>query len=438
MLFHTVPGYTPAFQQENLATYHGARDAFFSEDTAANQQPVTGQIETWRKTCQDAFNQALVALTQHATSNKLPGYQSLCPQLQREKIETLEGYQAARNSFRGCDNTDFEKKLLALYQAHDANLSLLRTHEDKLYANQQLTALLDEADKPEQPENQIQYIWNTLVAWFTTCYYRTTLEDHDTTREAMTTLKTVSQNITSALQPRHNDFHQKLNPEKPYEFTDVKIKALGEGSLGRTLQTFIDNGSADILANTRVHTVPELIEALEANHPSPEQTEQQKAKQRLSHLFTKYFNKRIGSGPKQTSPQYYWGGLFSRSLNSKSLDEKIFVIRKLCSKIDKLGIESTESLSGQFTRGFNSNPSRTNYFNFHSQPTELFKYNNYIPSFTPEEVETLNNGNLGKALRAFINDKHASALLGQEINSLADFLTAVDVASAPKQGQYTY
>jgi hypothetical protein len=315
---------------------------------------------------------------------------------------------------------------------------LLTTHEDKLYASQQLTALLDEADKPQQPENQIQYIWNTLVAWFSACYYGTTPEDYDTTCEAITTLKTVSQNITSALQPGFNTFNQRLNPEQPYAFTDTKIKALGEGSLGRNLQIFINNGSADILANTRVETIPELIQALQANHPSPGQTEHQKAKHALSHLFTQYFKERIGSGPKQKPSQYYWGGLFKCLSNAKSLDEKIVAIQKLCRKIDNIKIEPGKSWSRQFTANLILNPSGPHYFGYHSQSSGLNDTDSTQP-FTPEEFETLNNGNLGKALRAFINDKHASALLGQEINSLAEFVTTVNDVSAPKkQGDYSY
>jgi hypothetical protein len=63
MLLYTVSGYTPTLQPESLAAYHEARDAFFAEDTAVNQQRVTNQIKAWREICQDAFNQVLEALT---------------------------------------------------------------------------------------------------------------------------------------------------------------------------------------------------------------------------------------------------------------------------------------------------------------------------------------------------------------------------------------
>lgn len=430
MLFYTdtVSGYAPA-QPENLDAYHRARDALFSSNTAENKQEVTNQIGAWRKTCQEAFQQALTVYTKQAEAEKLPGYRTFCSHLKWNKIETLEGYQKEIKMFAGCQtDTAFGDKLHKLYQAHDANLSLLKTHEDKTYAYLKLRELLNVIDQseqpdPEQPEQQFQYTWNALVRWFTTCFYGFVYEDDDTTQEAVSTLNTV---LTNTNPP---DGCAVFFPEH-YAFTEATIRALGAGSLGRSLKAFIDNGSADILANACVHSVPEFIEALQKNYPSPIQTDLEKAETALSSLFTKYFEERIGLDLRKTPAQYYWGGLFKCFPNSKSLDEKIAAIEKLCLKIDNMPIQ--RDAGGWYRkRSF----SRNHYFSYHSQAKvrecNPFDLGNDEP-FTPEEIETLTHGNLGQALSTFINDKHASALLGCGVNSVTDFLTALDGTSVSR------
>ncbi|MDF1757163.1 MAG: hypothetical protein P1U74_02560 [Legionellaceae bacterium] len=406
MLFHTASGYTPVIPQ----------DAYRDNHTVYASSDVNKHTVECRRICNEALKKALESIA--AEAKDAVGYRSFCPKLIGDNIYTLEKYTELQKSYSlSSDNKHIGKKLVAIYKAHDANLNILETYTNKEHAHKQLMAILNKAGKSQPQETQTLYIWSTIVLWFSAFYYRSI-------NDAIIPLKTVLENMLP--KKKQGCFSQGLRA-KPYFFTDLNIKALQHGALSDELRTFINNGSADILVNTHVRTIPELINQLKAQYKSPKPIKQDTV-DALKELLSKYLDNRIGSS---TPSQYNWAGMFSCFPSAKSLDEKISAIEKLCAKIDAI----PEFRSNQTTLADFLFPLSRRHHNGYSRDNgyveDRNKFNARINTclsspFTPIEKEILANGKLGKSLLIFVKNISANFLYRQNSLSIEEFLDLVE------------